>query len=426
MHISHLFNWFRSPRALARWLVPMILTLATHRTFAAPAPLNVKEKDLAIALAHTSRDLIKATEGIGAIGSLLPRPWYETLHKAYLSTPVGDAWVTESRYEDWQLVAARIVPCEPMSKSPLHEIDRYCWPEVRLVWQPIQRKIYLNGRYLDSSADDRAIHAIYPLRPEHFLPAREADSLRQLLKKIDDYPLPATPFAPLNPEELKSFESKRDALSRQLLAATLLLRAPSIPETDYQGLGLRPETFLDRPDFLVFKRRLEEFLTVYAAPSELKLLTSFSLPPGRDPVASDEWIFLRFTAQNAVLKPDAIQLYAPSNGRRVGPALTQQRGSMRRDDDAFYEDSLSVDDQKEIAANVMLWATDLSAMSPRLADRSQSLVPNTSCVSCHKLNALRFDFHNFSYLEDQEITISPRVVRDVQLDLAWIKLLFQN
>ncbi|MCX6130742.1 MAG: hypothetical protein NTX25_16995, partial [Proteobacteria bacterium] len=64
---------------------------------------------------------------------------------------------------------------------------------------------------------------------------------------------------------------------------------------------------------------------------------------------------------------------------------------------------------------------DIAEMSPRIQDRQQTLVPNTSCVSCHKLNALRFDFHNFSYLEDRDITISPRVIRDVELDLAWLR-----
>jgi hypothetical protein len=47
----------------------------------------------------------------------------------------------------------------------------------------------------------------------------------------------------------------------------------------------------------------------------------------------------------------------------------------------------------------------------------ESLIANISCVSCHKMNALRFDSHSFGYLEDRDLTISPGVVRDMESDL---------
>jgi hypothetical protein len=56
-----------------------------------------------------------------------------------------------------------------------------------------------------------------------------------------------------------------------------------------------------------------------------------------------------------------------------------------------------------------------------VADRRRTLVPNTSCASCHKLNGDPFDFHNLSYLDDRDMAVTPRVARDVELDLAWIR-----
>jgi hypothetical protein len=37
------------------------------------------------------------------------------------------------------------------------------------------------------------------------------------------------------------------------------------------------------------------------------------------------------------------------------------------------------------------------------------------------MNPLRFDFHNFGYLEDRDLTVSPRVTTDVELDLRFLR-----
>jgi hypothetical protein len=97
------------------------------------------------------------------------------------------------------------------------------------------------------------------------------------------------------------------------------------------------------------------------------------------------------------------------------------RGSQSRDDDSLYDLLNGSNDAEELAASVMLRINDIDRLTPMVRDREKLLVPNTSCVSCHKMNDLRFDFHNFSYLEDRDITISPRVVRDVELDLNWLQ-----
>lgn len=410
--------------SLVRCLEKALILLALsaffwHRAEASidPKLKSVREKDLAVALAHTSLHLIKGSEGTA--GGFLPKDWYDTLAKAYARTPVGDALLEESRYEDWQLVSLRLAPCEPLGLSPSHDIANYCWPEVRLIWQPILRKQFHNGRYLEAAADDRAIHAIFPLRSERFLPPAAAREVQTYLSKIAAYTVPTKVFAPLTAGELARFSELRDQVSSRLLEAALALRSPQFETRAYEGIGLRPEYVLDQNEALPLRDRLLRFLSSFAQVSDLGKLTSFSLPPGRDPVTSDEWIFLSFVGKQGRIEQQDITLHAISDGRQLGPALNHQRGSMSRDDEAFYE--MSGQDQLEMAASIMLWVSDRRTMLPILSDRTQRLVPNTSCVSCHKLNQTRFDFHNFSYLDDQEITVAPRVIRDLELDRKWIE-----
>ena len=42
-------------------------------------------------------------------------------------------------------------------------------------------------------------------------------------------------------------------------------------------------------------------------------------------------------------------------------------------------------------------------------------------ATCHSFNREIFNLHSLSYLEDDEITVSPRVVADVEHELEWIE-----
>jgi hypothetical protein len=95
------------------------------------------------------------------------------------------------------------------------------------------------------------------------------------------------------------------------------------------------------------------------------------------------------------------------------------RASMGRDDTRLYE--LPEPLLTTVNDSVALFRSDFRRLAPLIQDRRSRLVDNTSCATCHKLNPLRFDFHNLSYLEDQPITVSPRVNTDVALDLAWLR-----
>ena len=75
----------------------------------------------------------------------------------------------------------------------------------------------------------------------------------------------------------------------------------------------------------------------------------------------------------------------------------------------------------ELSDSLLISAEDVIAGADEMADPYEFLVPNTSCASCHRLNDLLFDFHSLSGFENNPITISPRVVKDVERDLSWAR-----
>ncbi|MEE2644942.1 MAG: hypothetical protein VYD19_08410, partial [Myxococcota bacterium] len=60
---------------------------------------------------------------------------------------------------------------------------------------------------------------------------------------------------------------------------------------------------------------------------------------------------------------------------------------------------------------------DRRRLRDRVSDPKETFVETTTCASCHRLAEKRFDFHSFSYLEDEEATITPRVIQDTKNDI---------
>jgi hypothetical protein len=114
---------------------------------------NLGSKDLAIALPMAFRDVPR--------DPFFLRTWYQTLSQSFSQTSVGSALDSESRYTDWQLVSLHIAPCAPLGQTP-QNAEQNCWPDIRLVWQAVQRKIRLHESYMENAGDDRAVHALYP------------------------------------------------------------------------------------------------------------------------------------------------------------------------------------------------------------------------------------------------------------------------
>ena len=371
------------------------------------------EKDLAVVLNLDDPHLVKARERIGA-APLFASSLLGQVDTAYHRTSVGRALQTENRYEDWHVVSFRIAPCAALGPTP-KTADELCWPEVRLVLQPILRKVRIHERYAEAFGDDRAIHALYDGAPEGVLTAGEAQRARALVARVRSAPA-TEPFAPLTAAELAEFASLRDRVARALVADAVALRG-SLPVEAFRGVGLRPESNEGGAVARGLGERVRAFFAKHATTPQLRAVTSFSLPEGREPAHLDEWVFLSFRHEGGRLVQETITVTSPTDGRVLASLGPSPRASQTRDDESLYElDDTTLGALRE---SVLLGPSDTQRLRSRIASRKERLVANTTCASCHKLNPLRFDFHNMSYLEDRDVTIAPRVVEDVALDLAW-------
>ncbi|NVJ59853.1 MAG: proprotein convertase P-domain-containing protein [Gammaproteobacteria bacterium] len=366
-----------------------------------------KEKDLAFIFPIDRSNLILTTD-FSSSTAPFPKRWYETALDSFSSTLIGDAVYNENFFSDWAIVSIRIVPCGTFQLHISESNDLLCWPEIRLVWQPVLYNFQLSGQRFAHYADDRAFHTLYHIPAEQFLPADSAEYANHLLSKAKS--------EDLSSQELEDFVAYSRHVSNAFLNDVLTLRASELPNQSFEGIGYRPET-LDSSLVSSFYQRLKQFLIRFARPSNLKALTAFSLPEGRQPALIGEWVFLSFEGNNGEIEPTDILINSSSNGGVLANLGHSQRATASRDDDRLYEEPTF----SNVMDSTILFASDFDRLGPVVADRSQLLVPNTSCASCHKLNNNRFDFHNLSYLQDRtEMTISPRVLQDVALDMQWI------
>jgi hypothetical protein len=378
------------------------------------------EKDLAIVAPLDGKYPVRVSDKLQSGQEIFPENWYRQIEKSFEKTPVGKALSYENERGDWKFISARVAPCSPLGNAPSHQTNALCWPELRIVWQPIVRNIFVAARNAPFYADDRAVHTLYDVPVSQGLTSVEGEKAQFYLGKIKSFvsnPQPNT--MALTKEELAEFVTLRNKVTQLLVANTLNLRSTKITTSQYSGHGIRPE-YGDLEEEKNFKQRLLGFLSKYGAPSEIKALTAFSLPEGRDAPGIDEWIFLAFQGNKGDILPEDILLKSHVTGKTIFNLGPSSRASMLRDDEALYDLPASQEGAKEINESVLLFQRDSSKLGPLINDRTQRLVPNTTCASCHKLNGLRFDFHNLSYLEDREVTISGRVTKDVSLDMEWL------
>jgi hypothetical protein len=383
---------------------------------------QVAEKDLAIAFDLGDEALVRAADLLPTGEVLLPRELYRQVEQAFDGTSAEDALQDENLYTDWKVVSARVSPCSALGPVPAADVSALCWPEVRLVLQPILYNMRVHARFSPAFADDRAMHVLYDVPFEHALSAVDAARARELVSKVRAA-APSEAFAPLAAAERRELIALRDRATTRLLEDTLVLRDAGLPSQAYAGLGLRPESLEDRAARQRMRDRFRAFLGVYARPSRIRELTAFSLPAGREPAHLDQWVFVAFRGAPTELVPVDLTLTSARDGATLfnyGHAMVSTMGA----DDLRPQSALSGPRGAEIRDSVILSTQDIARLAGPISDRSERLVPNVPCGSCHKLNDLRFDFHNFGYLEDRDLTISPRVRRDVELDLAWLRETF--
>ena len=379
--------------------IPLLLIFLGSSALGGP----IKASDIAIVLP-------KDRVGLGAKSGLLVPSWYEGVKEGFSRTSVGDALESENYLDDWQIVSLRVVPCSPLGVSPKQNIDQFCWPELRLVWQPILLKN--NPGRQPNFADDRALHALYDIDPSLYVSGAAAQVALGIKNDISSS-LAKGLLPNLSDTDLQAFMEVRNRTTARFLEDVLLLRSSDAFDT----IEVRSE-FSNSKMSKMFVNKLKDFLTKIAPPKNIKALTAFSLPEGRDPSGIDEWVFLKFLGKNGQLKPAKIELFSASNGAKIYDFGFSPIASMQRDDPKLY-DWLERNPNQEILKNVFLYG-DKKSYS-QIADRRQILVDNTSCASCHKLNTEKFNFHALSYLGIDELEPSPRVKRDVELDLLWIK-----
>jgi hypothetical protein len=152
-------------------------------------------------------------------------------------------------------------------------------------------------------------------------------------------------------------------------------------------------------------------------------MTSFSLPEGREPPQSDEWVFLKYLKQNGKMTQVDITVASAIDGRELINMGKAPKASQMRDDPELHTalESMNSRDAEELKKHVLLSPQELAAKNSVINDRALSHVANTTCGSCHKFNSLRFDFHNLSYLEDRTVSVSPRVKFDLLRDMEWLE-----
>lgn len=364
------------------------------------------EQDIAILIPRDEDVRLRASEQNSLGERLLPEDWINQIGDAFLNTPVEDAFTEESFYEHWQAASIRLAPCSPLVTMPGLGKDLWCWPELRIVWQPTLYNIRVSwsSSLHPAYSDDRGIHALYDL-----LPIERQDSARAMLRAIRGGSYP----------DVKAFEQLRNRAITEML--NRLARLRGLGDATEGGLTYRTELMTeDGPANEFLARFLSTFDDILLS-RNVHTVTAFSLPEGRQPAITNIWSFLAFEATDGQLQQKAIEIIDPNTGLVVGRLEQDETVAMASADHRLVE---QIDEQGEDSPLKSLVLTDDQDRFEKgtdVNDPEKTLIPNTSCATCHSMNTLAFDFHNLSYFEQEEITIAPRVEADVRSELRWLK-----
>jgi hypothetical protein len=381
-----------------------------------PAPLaesdwpGIRAQDVAILLPRVEGQTLKAHFRTSDDRALLPGDWVDGVSAAFSPTDVGDALEAENRYEDWTLVSIRVSPCSPLGHVPGPDALALCWPEVRLVWQPTIYDFWIGWTTVDAFSDDRAIHALYRVYPR--AGSAEVEALIESLTRGQGD----------TQQQLARLSALRREAVADLLGATVALRDPLLNPDDFSELDLRAETLGSDEQSQAFYQRLGAFLSTFAQREALHTLTAFSLPEGRDPAGEDIWVFLAFDGVAGQLRQRSIEVRSPITGDVLFDYGRHETvSSAQADHRAQAYIDIEPVGAAELTDQIVTKPNDRRRLHDRLNDPEQTLVANTSCASCHSFNDLTFNLHNLSYLQEMEISIAPRVRRDVDADLMWLR-----
>lgn len=369
---------------------------------------SLQASDLAVVI-PTSRAELRALE-------MIPERWLDQVDEALINSELGERISDESWPEDWRLVSLRISPCSPLGRvADPEEIDRLCWPGVRLVFQPIVERVMTFGVIRDYYADDRAIHALYRSSPR----SPELHAMREALAG-------GARLNTIEVSQLTRFEASRDEAARALLKHALALRVGS-GEGERDQISERVEFNQRETEQIFWERLIAEVLTPHCQPESLHELTAFSLPLGRNPASADLWSFVAFHGEGGLLTQAHLEVLDPESGAVLFSLSEAGLGGLSEDvttahGDPMFDQALSSlppEQRDRLARQIISDTAQLTTHGARINDPYQTLVSHTTCASCHRSNELDFNFHNLSYFEDHPLTVSPRTIADVERDLAW-------
>jgi hypothetical protein len=342
---------------------------------------------------------------------LLPKIWIQEIGKSFQSTSVGDAFLDENQLTDWRLVSVRIAPCVPLLATS--NAENFCWPEIRQVWQPFSK-----NNFNSFFADDRAIHILQDVLPPEIKSRAES-----LMLKIKSSP------QNFSTQEKEEFEKLKKETQAYLLKESLLLRNKEMTESSLQSVDERAEFSVSESAKQAeeFLSTLFQFLSKNAFFNQAKKVTAFSLPAGKQPAGIDEWVFVAFEPQkDSSLKQLSQFVQSRTTGRQLSPSTLFTRGTQMHEDsvieDFLVENPLPL--AKEVHDRTLFSGHDTPEIRENISNPIKSNTFNVTCISCHKLNDLKFNFHNFSYLEDFPLSVSPRVKLEAAQELkVWRNLL---
>ncbi|MEM1007701.1 MAG: hypothetical protein AAGJ35_01735 [Myxococcota bacterium] len=388
----------------------------THNlTSESTSALDVRARDLAVVFPDTGSEMKIQ------LRSMMSRAWYRqvvrSFDQGFFSNPIEE---DGNVFSDWRLVSARLVPCGPLGNVVRGEPDAICWPEIRLIFQPILERFRTKwGVEIPAFAEDRAIHMLFDVKGAG-VPSTEVDALLTQVKsalaknrgRLQDVSLQ------------RRLRAAHQKIIPSFLKSIMELRRGTLRSIRYDGVKVRPEAD-DRTTAVAFRRAFLSLVERFRV-SLPKEITAFSLPSGRTPALSNEWMFVAFAPKTStLLEQKDLLIRSPKTGDvlvNLGKHEISGVGGLEQQALAVLK-TLTPAQRKELEEVAVLSGDGaLDVKRRRIADRAQLLVPNTSCASCHRLNQKTpFNFRNLSYLTNIGLEVSPRVIRDVELDLKWVK-----
>ena len=157
------------------------------------------------------------------------------------------------------------------------------------------------------------------------------------------------------------------------------------------------------------------------AQSHVHTVTAFSLPAGRSPRRAGLWTFLAFDVRMGLLRQRPLRIIDPQSGVQLATLPVDETVRAPEGDPRLIEQTKNFPTGRRLAERVFDFESRLAAIRPRILNPHRTGVENTSCATCHRFNQQGENFHNLSYFEGAEMTISPRARRDVEHELAWLR-----